>query len=194
VSVLPLDSRQARIARLLLDTSALTSVERLAVELNLTNRIVRYNLASVEAHLAEHGVRIARRRGVGIWVEGGEEERSQVRAGLDTSPGPDVLDVADRHSSILLALLEAAPDAIRSEALERLLGVSRPTVRRDVRIGEAWLEAHRLHLRRLPGIGLAVRGSEVEVRAALLALVLEFVPGNVLATKAGAPGSRSGCG
>ena len=192
MSVLPLDSRQARIARLLLETSAVTSVERLAVELNLTNRIVRYNLASVEAHLAEHGVRIARRRGVGIWVEGGEEERSQVRAGLDTSPGPDVLDVADRHSSILLALLEAAPDAIRSEALERLLGVSGPTVRRDVRIGEAWLEAHRLHLRRLPGIGLAVRGSEVEVRAALLALVLEFVPGNVLATKAGAPGSRSG--
>lgn len=191
MTALPLDSRQARIARLLIDEPAVTSIEQLAAELHLTDRVVRYNLASVEAHLARHGLRLIRRRGVGVWVEGDEQVRDRVRADLDASSGPDVLDVADRHSRILLTLLDAAPDPVRSEMLERRLGVSRPTVRRDVRIGEAWLEGHRLHLRRLPGVGLAVRGSEVEVRAGLLALVLEHVPANVLANEAGAPGAAA---
>lgn len=189
---LPLDSRQARIARLLLDGPAVTSVAQVASELHLTNRVVRYNLPSVEAHLALLGLRVHRRRGLGLWVEGDDARRTAARAGLDSTPGPDVLEVEDRHSSVLLALLEATPTALRSEELEARLGVSRPTVRRDVRRAEVWLEQHRLHLRRQPGVGLSVRGSEVEVRAALLALVLEHVPANVLASLAGAPGAAGG--
>ncbi|HEV8358747.1 MAG TPA: PRD domain-containing protein, partial [Gemmatimonadales bacterium] len=188
MSALPLDSRQAGIARLLLDGVGVASVEQVATELQLTHRIVRYNLPWVEAYLAERGLRLEKRRGVGVWIDGDKTARANVRAGLDSAPGPAVLDAADRQSRVLLALLESAPDAIRSEALEDRLGVSRPTVRRDVRIAEAWLEQHRLHLRRLPGVGLAVRGSEVDVRAGLLALILERMPANVLASHATAAG------
>jgi transcriptional antiterminator len=189
MSTLPLDSRQAGIARLLLDGVGVASVEQVATELQLTHRIVRYNLPWVEAYLAEHGLRLEKRRGVGVWIDGDETARATVRAGLDSAPGPAVLDAADRQSRVLLALLESAPDALRSETLEARLGVSRPTVRRDVRVAEAWLEQHRLHLRRLPGVGLAVRGSEVDVRSALLGLVLERVPANVLAAYAAGPGA-----
>jgi activator of the mannose operon (transcriptional antiterminator) len=180
MTALPLDSRQASIARVLLDGQGVVSVEELASELQLTDRMVRYSLPSIEAYLAELGLHIVKRRGVGVWVEGDRTVRGSVRAQLDASPGPAVLDPADRQSRVLLALLEAAPEAVRSETLESRLGVSRPTVRRDVRVAEIWLEQHRLHLRRLPGVGLAVRGSEVDVRAALLALVLERVPTNTL--------------
>jgi mannitol operon transcriptional activator len=192
MTALPLDSRQARIARLLLDRPGVTSVEQLAAELHLTSRVVRYNLPSVGAHLAEQGLRLGKRRGLGVWLDGDETRRTEARTRLDSTPGPDVLDVEDRHSSILLNLLDAAPDPVRSETLEGRLGVSRPTVRRDVRTAEVWLEQHRLHLRRQPGVGLSVRGSEVEVRAALLALVLEHVPANVLASQAGATGAAAG--
>jgi mannitol operon transcriptional activator len=181
MSSLPLDSRQAAIARLLLDGSGVASVEEVAAELQLTDRIVRYNLPSVEAYLSEHALRLGKRRGVGVWIDGDAVARATVRHELDTAPGPAVLDAADRQSRVLLALLGTAPDALRSEALEARLGVSRPTIRRDVRLAETWLEQHRLHLRRLPGVGIAVRGSEVDVRAALLALVLERVPANALA-------------
>ena len=180
MTALPLDSRQASIARVLLDGQGVVSVDELATGLQLTDRMVRYSLPSIEAYLAEHGLQIVKRRGVGVWVEGDRTLRGSVRAQLDASPGPAVLDPADRQSRVLLALLEAAPEAVRSEALEARLGVSRPTVRRDVRVAESWLEQHRLHLRRLPGVGLSVRGSEVDVRAALLALVLERVPTNAL--------------
>ena len=189
MGALPLDSRQARIARLLLDGPAIVSVEQLAADLHLSHRVVRYNLPSVEAYLAEHGLRLMQQRGVGTWIDGDGLPRAGARAGLDSSLGPQVLDPDDRRSRVILALLQAAPDALRSETLESRLGVSRPTIRRDARIAEAWLEQHRLHLRRLPGIGLAVRGSEVDVRAGLLALVLEHVPAHVLAVQAGASGT-----
>lgn len=189
MSSLPLDSRQAAIARFLLDGAGVASVEEVAAELQLTDRVVRYNLPSVEAYLGEHDLHLGKRRGVGVWIDGDATARASVREELDAAPGPSVLDAADRQSRVVLALLESAPEALRSESLEARLGVSRPTVRRDVRVAETWLEQHRLHLRRLPGVGIAVRGSEVDVRAAMLALVLERVPANVLAALAiAAPG------
>ena len=165
----------------MLDDPAVTTIDALAAKLQLTDRVVRYNLPSVEAYLAEHGLHLGKRRGVGMWVDGAQAARGTARHRLDSAPGPAVLDAGDRLSRVLLALLQSAPEALRSEELETQLHVSRPTVRRDVRAAEAWLEQHRLHLRRLPGVGIAVRGSEIEVRAALLALVLERVPANVLA-------------
>ena len=191
---LPLDTRQARIARRLLETVGPASVDDLATELKLTDRMVRYNLASVESVLGGHGLRLARRRGVGIWVEGSPSARRDLLVALDETTGPAVLDPTDRRGRILLALLIASPDPVRSEALEDRLGVSRPTIRRDMREAETWLEQHRLHLRRMPGRGIAVAGSEIDLRGGLLALVLEIVPERVLQRTldrvdvAGAPG------
>ena len=192
VALLPLDSRQIRIAKLLMEQSGTTRLEQLASSLRLTDRVVRYNLPSVEAYLSGHGLRLVKRRGVGIWIDGDSARRTKVVDDLATAAGPAVLDADDRQARVILALLGAAPDAVRSEDLEASLGVSRPTIRRDVRVAEAWLEQHRLHLRRLPGVGLAVRGSEVEVRAALLALILERVPANVLDSRSRQPAETNG--
>jgi mannitol operon transcriptional antiterminator len=185
MSTLPLDSRQLAIARRLLETTGPSSVDDLATELKLTDRMVRYNLASVESVLADHGLSLTRRRGVGIWVDGPPTARDGLLADLDRMTGPAVLDPSDRRSRILLALLIASPDAVRSEALEERLGVSRPTIRRDMREAEDWLEQHRLHLRRMPGRGIAVAGSEIDVRGGLLGLVLEIVPPRALQLRSG---------
>jgi mannitol operon transcriptional antiterminator len=179
-TALPLDTRQARIARRLLETVGPASVDALATELNLTDRMVRYNLSSVDSVLAEHGLRLARQSGIGIWIEGSPAAREALLATLDRSTGPAVLDPSDRRGRILLALLVASPDPNRSEALEERLGVSRPTIRRDMREAESWLEQHRLHLRRMPGKGIAVAGSEIDLRGGILALLLEIVPIRVL--------------
>lgn len=177
---IPLDSRQAQLARALLSRDGPASLAELGSELRLTNRVVRYNLDAVGSFCQREGLRLLRRRGVGVWIEGEAALRAGAIGRLGIENGPAVLDVADRLWRVLLVLLEAAPEAVTSERLEHQLAVSRPTVRRDVRAAEGWLEQHRLHLRRLPGTGIAVRGSEVEVRAALLALVLEGVPASVI--------------
>ena len=85
---LPLDTRQARIARRLLETTGPASVDALATELKLTDRMVRYNLASVDTVFAEHGLRLARQSGIGIWVEGSPAARQGLLDALDRSTGP----------------------------------------------------------------------------------------------------------
>ena len=183
-SVLPLDTRQARIARRLLDSTTPTSADALASELALTPRVIRYNLSSVEAFLRSGGLQLVRRRGVGVWLDGSTTARQSLLARLDETVGPPVVDATDRRARVIVALLDAFPDAVRLETLEVALGVSRPTVRRDVRAAEAWLEGHRLHVRRRPGVGIAVLGSETDVRGGLLAILLESVPAHALADAA----------
>lgn len=187
VTVLPLDTRQARIARRLLDSTTPTSADMLASDLDLSPRVVRYNLPSVEAFLRSGGVRLVRRRGVGVWLDGEHGSRQALLARLDESVGPSVVDATDRRARVIVGLLDAFPDPLRLETLELELAVSRPTVRRDVRAAETWLEGHRLHLRRRPGVGIVVLGSETEVRGGLLAILLESVPAHALADEAQMP-------
>ena len=178
--VLPLDSRQARITRLLLADKKPATLDAIAEQLKLTTRIVRYNLPPVESYLRSAGMQVVRRRGVGIWVSGDDDRRRQTLTDLDPTTAPRVLAAEDRKLRALITLLDASPDAVELADLEVDLGASRPTVRRDVRATETWLEEHHLHLQRLPGVGVVVRGNENEIRKALLAVILESLPAEVL--------------
>jgi transcriptional antiterminator len=176
----PLDSRQARIAWQLLSQSAPATVASIAAELRLTPRMVNYDLRAVDPYVRSVGLRIVRRRGVGVWIDGAAEQRQEALTGLGRALGPRVLDPGGRRIRVLVALLDRAPDAVHSHDLEAEVDASRATVRRDVRSAEGWLEEHHLHLQRTPGIGLAVRGTEIDIRKALLALVLEAAPADTL--------------
>jgi mannitol operon transcriptional antiterminator len=190
--VLPLDSRQASIARLLLTETEPATVDAIATELNLTSRVVRYNLQSIETFLRPEGLLVMRRRGVGVWVSGDDARRQAILTSLGTAAGPRVLDGDDRKLQVLAALLDASPRPVHIGDLEGELGASRPTVRRDIRTAETWLEGHHLHLQRLPGVGIAIRGSEIDIRKGLLSLLLEAVPAEILLSEmSGPPESRS---
>ena len=187
MAVVPLDSRQASITRLLLTEARPATVEAIASELNLTGRIVRYNLPSIDTFLRPEGLRVVRRRGVGVWVTGDEDRRHAILSSLGSVAGPRVLDGDDRRLRVLAALLDASPRPMHIADLEEALSASRPTVRRDVRAAETWLEGHHLHLQRLPGVGIAVRGTEIDIRKGLLSLVLEGVPAEQLLSEMDAP-------
>ena len=178
--ILPLDSRQARITRLLLADRKPATLDAIATQLKLTTRIVRYNLPPVESYLRSAGLQVVRRRGVGIWISGDDAQRRQTLTSLDPTAAPRVLAAEDRKLHALITLLDASPEAVELGDLGAELGASRPTVRRDVRATETWLEEHHLHLQRLPGVGVVVRGSELEIRKGLLALILESVPAEAL--------------
>ena len=173
--LVPLDSRQARIARHLLTDGRPVSMDAIASELRLTPRVIRYNLPLIETYLRPNGLRLVRRRGLGVWISGDDTQRRALLASLDEAVGLRILESDDRRLRTLARLLDAAPEPIHLADLEVELGASRPTARRDVRAAEAWLERHNLHLRRMPGVGVAVRGSEIDIRKGMLALVLEAV-------------------
>ena len=184
----PLDSRQARIARHLLETGEPATIEEIAAAIGLTPRVVRYNLPSIDAVARPAGLRLVLRRGVGAWVDGDPAARAALLDRLNVSRSPAVVDASERRLRALAALLDAAPRPVRLEDLEREFGVSRPTVRRDVRAAEPWLERHQLHLQRMPGSGLVVRGTELDIRKGLLAVLLEAEAPEVLLAEAAESG------
>src|SRR5204863_7439947 len=146
----PLDSRQASITRLLLPETGPATVDAIATELKLTSRVVRYNLPSIETFLRPEGLHVMRRRGVGVWVSGDDGRRQAILTSLGTAAGPRVLGGDDRKLQVLAALLDASPRPVHISDFEGEPGASRPTVRRDVRAAETWLEGHHLHLQRRP--------------------------------------------
>src|SRR3979490_2864366 len=150
-------------ARLLLADPKPATLDAIADQLKLTTRIVRYNLPPVESYLRSAGLEVVRRRGVGIWVSGDDDQRRQTPPRIVPDTAPRVLAAEDRKVRVLVTLLDAAPGSVELGDLEVELGASRPTVRRDVRANETWLEDHHLHLQRLPGVGVAVRGNEIEI-------------------------------
>jgi len=117
-TVLPLDSRQARITRLLLGDDKPATLEAIASQLRLSTRIVRYNLTPVESYLRAAGLEMVRRRGVGIWVSGDAQQRRRTLNELDPTAAPRVLAADDRKLRALLALLDAAPQPVALSDLE----------------------------------------------------------------------------
>ena len=126
--VVPLDSRQASITRILLTETGPATVEAIATELKLTSRVVRYNLPSIETFLKPEGLLVMRRRGVGVWVSGDDDRRHALLTSLGAAAGPRVLDGEDRKLQILAELLDASPRPVHIGDLEENLGASRPTI------------------------------------------------------------------
>src|SRR5947209_17730336 len=109
MAVVPLDSRQASITRLLLTEERPSTVEAIASELNLTGRIVRYNLPSIDTFLRPEGLRVMRRRGVGAWVSGDDDRRQAIPLGLGTAARALILDGEDVMLHPLGAPMDASP-------------------------------------------------------------------------------------
>src|SRR2546430_15780964 len=120
--VVPLDSRQASITRLLLTETGPATVEAIASELKLTSRVVRYNLPSIETFLRPEGLHVMRRRGVGVWVSGDSERRRAILTILGAAEGPRVLGGDDRKLQVPAAPLAASPPPIHIGQLGAELG------------------------------------------------------------------------
>ncbi len=177
----PLDSRVVRIVRGLLNQTEARSTSELAADLVLSERAVRYRLSAVQNYLASHGAELVRQRGTGLSIVASDEIRAVIGADLQArSSAPRVYAPEEREHLLLDALLWNHPDTVSLDRLNEDLEVSKTSARRDLRKVEPWLERMNLPVVRKPGQGIALHGSEQQVRRALVQLVLEAVPADVL--------------
>ena len=177
----PLDSRVVRIVRWLLNQTEPRSTSELAADLVLSERAVRYRLSAVHNYLASHDGELIRQRGLGLSVVASMEARAAILADLEArTSAPRVYAPEEREHLILDALLWSHPETISLDRLNEDLEVSKTSARRDLRKVEPWLERMNLPVIRKPGKGIALHGSEQQVRRALVQLFLEAVPADVL--------------
>jgi len=149
------------------------TVGRLALLLHSSPRTVRYALDELAEWLIPHGVRLVRRPGRGIWLEGDQETLASLRSGTVEAAGEPYLPAAQRRA-LALARLLVSRSGVSPAELVSLLGVTRATVYRELDRIASWLRKRSLRLERSRGLA-RVLGAEVQLRSGLQELLLEWV-------------------
>jgi mannitol operon transcriptional antiterminator len=168
-----LSTRQCAILRELLVAEKPVTTSQVASRLDITPRMVRYDLAAINSWLGDRHVRLIKRPNYGLQVGASGEIRADLHGELNQLTGYRlVLSPTERVHVLILSLLTSDQPLLASQLGPRV-GVSYPTVLGDLRRAEAWLEKHNLHLIRRPRIGFLVAGSEADWREAVIEFLLE---------------------
>ena len=85
------------------------------------------------------------------------------------------LSPAERIDVLILMLLRGAETSVPPDKIERVLGISRPTLNKDVNKARRWLDKFSLSLSYKPHIGFQVEGSESNWREAMVTLFVSKI-------------------
>ncbi|MGG1574832.1 BglG family transcription antiterminator [Fictibacillus sp. NRS-1165] len=162
------NERQNRLLSYLLKSGGSISVDQIASELDCSEKTIRNDCKVIDDWLKlKSDVRLIRRRGVGVYLEGTASAISNL---MDLSKKEQAADtvMADsiRRISIVRQLLLKNKETTLQELAEKYY-VSKTVVRHDIKMKEDWLKS--FHLKVLPKqkVGLRIDGNEKNKRDAL---------------------------
>lgn len=171
-SIPHLDTRQASILLVLIESNGPISASALGEQLGLSARIIRYNIPLVQRCLKPFKARIHTQPRVGLSLIADKNARSAIKNDLSRHRFPLVLKPEERQKRLLFNLL-TQDGYLTGQALVQQIAISQATLARDLSKVEAWLEKHNLYLQRRPRLGTIVVGREDDLRHALISLILE---------------------
>ena len=163
-----ISARMRQILLALLHENGPISVKLLAEQIGVSKRTVQRELEYMERTLKGYEVRFTSKTGVGVWLEGGEEEKKRLLAEISRGDSYDVSNREDRRKRLVLEIL-------KEKGLKKLyyyssqFGVSEATVSADLESVESW-----------PGSGIETNGSEEDYRRAIRAFIEENINTNIL--------------
>jgi len=169
------DTRTKGILEHLLDHSRPVSAKKIAQDLQLSSRQVRYSLKQVDAWLRPKGLCVEKTPGVGILIPATEVQRKDIQNELEEIEKiPAFLPPSSRFFNILLRLF-FSNEPILIKKLSYELNTSKSTVHRDLVNVRKWLEKRDIILVGKPNYGLEISGEETKIRLAFSDLLLKAI-------------------
>ncbi|MGN1377843.1 MAG: BglG family transcription antiterminator [Dorea sp.] len=166
--------RMKQILQALLEEKEAVSVKTLAEKVGVSKRTVQRELESVDYYLKPYGIRFLSRTGVGVWLEGEDGEKDRLRSDLGQGESYDAGNREERRKRLILEIL-------KEKGLKKLyyyssrFQVSEATISTDLEAIEEWLNRYGLVIKRRPGSGTVIQGSEESYRRAIRAFVNENI-------------------
>ena len=168
-----LNSRQAAVAAVLLESQGPISAAQLGRKVGLSARVVRYNLPLVHRWLSTREIRLKVERRTGFTVEASASSRQAAARELAASDSrPLLLTSLERRQLLLFELFTREGDLADNDLRHRISS-SRATLSRDLTAAEDWLRGYNLYLQRRPRLRTLLVGREDDLRHALVSLILE---------------------
>lgn len=171
--------RMKQILQLILEADKPVSAKHLAEQIGVSKRTVQRELGYVEQSLKGYEVQFISKTGVGVWLEGSEEAKDELRLALGQGDDYDAGNREDRRKRLILEIL-------KEKGLKKLFyyssqfGVSEATISADLGEAEKWLNQYELFVTRKPGSGISVEGSEESYRRAIRAFISENIDTRVI--------------
>jgi mannitol operon transcriptional antiterminator len=167
-----LTPRLNHLFRILLRNTEPISVSELAVQMNTSKRTVFREMENIDSLLHSYHLRITAKAGVGIWLEGNEEDRETLSRALIRLDEPEPMDKGDRRKRLIVEILKNQ-SVNKLYYYSNLFKVSEGTISNDMDVIADWFQKNDLSLSRRQGYGVALEGTEEAYRRALSQFIYE---------------------
>lgn len=148
------------------------SVQNLAQKIGVSKRTVQRELEYMNSSLKGYDITLQSKTGVGIWLEGSEDEKQRLFTELNQGDSYDMGNRELRRKGLILEIL-------KEKGLKKLFyysskfKVSEATISGDLEAVEEWLNRYGLVVVRKPGSGISIEGSEENYRKAIREFISE---------------------
>lgn len=169
-----ISSRAKQILKILLTEEEAIPVKSLAEKIGVSKRTTQRELEYISSYLKGYEIKYFSKTGVGIWLEGTQEEKKRLLSFLCQEESQDVPGKEERRKRLILEIL-------KEKGLKKLFyyssqfGVSEATASTDLEAIGKWLAGFGLDIKRKPGSGVYVEGTEENYRRA----IREFIYSNL---------------
>lgn len=165
-------SRLKQILLFLLKEEKPIPVQRLADAAGVSKRTVQRELSYLPAEMKQYHLTFQSKTGRGIWIEGSEEDKKQFRQYLMNSDSDGFMDKEERRRRLILELLKDK-EPRKLYYFSNQFQVSEATVSNDLEAVEGWFAQYNLKIRRRPGYGICMEGTERNCRLAIRGFLQE---------------------
>ncbi|ORX23272.1 transcription antiterminator BglG [Thermoanaerobacterium sp. PSU-2] len=167
-----ISEREIEIIKILLSRDEPIVVDELAEKLNVSNKTVRNDLKNVEKYLDEKGLKLLKKPGTGIIIEGPENKKLDLSTELsNASKFMEPFSPEARKNYILRRLFMSNKNITIKELAEELY-VSKVTIHKDLELVEEWLSKYNLKLIKKTNYGIEISGDEENWRNAAASLIV----------------------
>lgn len=171
--------RIKQILQVMLSSDQTISIKELAEKVGVSRRTVQRELEYMNGSLKSYDVQFMSKTGVGVWLEGTDEEKTRLLRDISTGNSYDAANREDRRKRLIIEIL-------KDKGLKKLFyysskfKVSEATISADMEAVEKWLNRYDLRIVRKPGSGVEIEGSEANYRRAIRSFINENIDTRVL--------------
>lgn len=167
-----LTPRNKKVISLLLEEHNYVTVRYIAEHLSVSTRTVLRELNGIENWLNKNNIALEKKKGIGIRINPQEKDRKALLKYIQSEKS-DLVYSPEERLSLLKAELLKNPGVTKLYTLTRLFEVTEATISSDIDKLEDWMNKYNLEITKKPGLGVYVKGNEINIRSAVISLVYE---------------------